>query len=351
MPFDLTSEYVDRAAERGLCAAIAADPEAYWETPLPVDAFAAEADTYQALREAVEADQPPPAVPEDWAPARNPAATAQQLQDLYQRRALAELQQDFAQLLPDRDTPAREILAGFTERAAQIEADVSGDLAGQLGYPEDLLPGVLDAVREARTAYQEDGDHITGVRSGLGQLDEILGGFQAGLTILSGGPGTGKTTFALQVAADVSAAGVPVLFVTFENSPENLTEKGVCTAGRLNSRDVRRGRVPLEDVQAAAKRWAAKAGRLAIVEGRPDLSRGQIRAKARRLMNRFDAERCLIVVDYLQLYAKAAEDLRGLNSLREKVEVMGNELRAVGMRLRCPVIALASQHRGAGYGR
>jgi replicative DNA helicase len=58
----------------------------------------------------------------------------------------------------------------------------------------------------------------------------------------------------------------------------------------------------------------------------------------------------LLIVDYLQLYAKAAEDLRHLRSLREKVEIMGNGLRDLGMRLRSPVLALASQHRGAGYG-
>jgi replicative DNA helicase len=164
----------------------------------------------------------------------------------------------------------------------------------------------------------------------------------------------GKTTLALQIGADASAAGVPVLYVTFENSPEGLTLKGTCAAGGLNDKHVKRGRVEVEKVRAAARKWAERAERLAIVEGRPDLSRGQIRGKARRLMNRFEAPpkapRCLVIVDYLQLYAKAAKDLRNLGSLRERVEAMGAELRDLGMRLRSPVLALASQHRGAGYG-
>jgi replicative DNA helicase len=114
---------------------------------------------------------------------------------------------------------------------------------------------------------------------------------------------------------------------------------------------VKRGRLPISEIEDAAATWQRKAQRLAIIEGRPDLTRGQIRGRARRLMNRFGAERCLIIVDYLQLYAKAAQDLRGFASLREKVETMGNELRDVGMRLRSPVLALSSQNRSADYGK
>ena len=346
MQFNLADEHTDPEAEARYLAAIAAEPEVYWEATLPPAVFAAHGDTYEAIQEALEADKPAPDLPEDWTAGANPAEDAALLKDLWQRRALAELQQETAALLARRDVPAGEVVAGFVERAAKIEADVTADTAGQLAFPEDLVPDVLQGIEEARQTFEAQGDHVTGVRSGLAGLDNILGGFQAGLNILAGGPGVGKTTFALQIAADASSAGVPVLYVTFENGPESLTEKGICAAGKLNSRDVRRGQASAGDVERAAARWRQKAERLAIIEGRSTLSRGQIRGKARRLMNRFAAERCLIVVDYLQLYAKAAKDLRGLGSLREKVEVMGNELRDVAVRLRCPVLAIASLSRG-----
>ena len=351
MRVDLASEYTAPADERSLLAALRERPALYWELDLPADAFAAEAEMYDAVATAIEAEGDPPAVPEGWTPAERPGAVADKLKDLWQRRALAVIQEDVAKDLANPDAPAPEIISDLVEQAAKVESLTARDDAGKLAYPEDLVPGVLEDVEEAREAYQANGDHVTGVRSGLKRLDEILGGFQPGLTILSGGPGTGKTTLALQMAADVSSSGVPALYVTFENSPEQLTMKGIAAAGTLNSRDVKRGRVPVEKVKAAAQTWQRKAERLAIIEGRPDLTRGQIRGKARRLMNRFGAERCLIVVDYLQLYAKAAEDLRGLSSLRERVEDMGNQLRDVGMRLRSPVLALASQHRGANYGK
>ena len=59
--------------------------------------------------------------------------------------------------------------------------------------------------------------------SGVPELDRVLGGgLVPGSTVLLGGePGVGKSTLALQVAARVAAPG-PVLYVTGEESPEQL---------------------------------------------------------------------------------------------------------------------------------
>jgi len=58
-----------------------------------------------------------------------------------------------------------------------------------------------------------------------------------------------------------------------------------------------------------------------------------------------------VVVDYLQLWAKVAEDLRGNFSVRERVDMLGGLLRELTLGLRSPVLALASQNRSAGnYG-
>jgi replicative DNA helicase len=68
-------------------------------------------------------------------------------------------------------------------------------------------------------------------------------------------------------------------------------------------------------------------------------------------MRQHQTERCLVVVDYLQLWAKVAEDLRGNFSVRERVDMLGGLLRELALGLRSPVLALASQNRSAGnYG-
>lgn len=63
-------------------------------------------------------------------------------------------------------------------------------------------------------------------RTGFSRLDDALcGGLQPGLHILKGGPGTGKTALALQIAA---SCGCPALFVTCEVSPADLLRRHIC---------------------------------------------------------------------------------------------------------------------------
>ena len=101
----------------------------------------------------------------------------------------------------------------------------------------------------------------------------------------------------------------------------------------------------------AAEAWQPVAQRLAVVEGSSQLTVAQVRAQARRAMRQHQAERCLVVVDYLQLWAKVAEDLRGNFSVRERVDMLGGLLRELALGLHSPVLALASQNRSAGnYG-
>jgi replicative DNA helicase len=348
--FRLSDEHADPEAERRLLGAIASDPKRYWKLSPHLQIFSSYEQAAEDLFGAIQAEEEPPDIPEDWeAAADDPEATLRRLRDLWRRRRIAALQEDLGSLMQNGDRSATEILQYLEEHAAKVRAELRESTAGTLRLNEEVTSDVLEEAREARDEYQSTGDPIRGMRTGIGRLDEIIGGLQPGLTIISGGPGIGKTTFALQIGADAASGGVPTLYVTFENSPRQLVLKGIGRVGDVNPREIRRGTVPIKQTRRAAKRWKEKARRLGFIEGRSDLNPGQIRGKARRLLARFSAEECLIVVDYLQLYAKAASFLSGSDSLRERVEQMGQRLRELSMRLRSPVLAISSQSRAAGY--
>ena len=148
----------------------------------------------------------------------------------------------------------------------------------------------------------------------------------AGQDLLAGAPGMGKTTLALQVTASATS-DVPVVVVTFEHAPANLTLKLLCARAGVNPRDVQRGYADLAKLRNAAQSWEPVAQRLAVVEGCSRLTVAQVRAQARCAMRQHQTERCLVVVDYLQLWAKVAEDLRGNFSIRERVDILGGLLR------------------------
>jgi len=349
--YHLADEFTDVTAEQALLARLADTSTLYWDLldQLTPDLFPTEAATWQHVSQAFKLEQRP-SIPASWSPAADPRATAQRLRDLHQRRLLAAAQERLAQALFDETKPVADIATLLEEEALRVQTALRSNDAGHLQWASALLPAVLADAEARRLQREATGRAVLGVPTGLGQLDSLLGGLNDGLHLLAGPPGMGKTTLALQIAA-AATQDVPVVVVTFEHAPENLTLKLLCARAGVNPRDVQRGYADLAKLRHAAVAWEPVAERLAVVEGSSQLTVAQVRAHALRAMRQHQTARCLIVADYLQLWAKVAEDMRGNFTVRERVDMLGGLLREMALRLRSPVLALASQNRSAGnYG-
>jgi DNA repair protein RadA/Sms len=110
--------------------------------------------------------------------------------------------------------------------AAPAARETSGRGAGLAG----LVPAAASDGKPRRLA-EIDADASPRIPSGQAELDRVLGGgFVPGSVVLLGGdPGIGKSTLALQVAGGLAAAGHPVLYVSGEESAEQIRLR----AGRL----------------------------------------------------------------------------------------------------------------------
>jgi replicative DNA helicase len=172
---------------------------------------------------------------------------------LHHRRLLAAAQGRLAQALFDETTPATDIVTLLEEETLRVQAALRFTTAGRLQWASALLQVLADA--EARRLQREaTGSAVLGVPTGLTQLDNLLGGLNEGLYLLAGAPGMGKTTLALQVAA-AATTDVPVVVVTFEHAPANLTLKLLCARAGVNLRDVQRGYADLAKLRRAAEAW------------------------------------------------------------------------------------------------
>lgn len=80
------------------------------------------------------------------------------------------------------------------------------------------------AGREARPITQLTGESVTHESSGVGEFDRVLGGgiVPGAAILLSGEPGVGKSTLLLEVASKTAARGKRVLYVSAEESVDQV---------------------------------------------------------------------------------------------------------------------------------
>jgi replicative DNA helicase len=182
---------------------------------------------------------------------------------------------------------------------------------------------------------------VTGVASGLMDLDDITSGFHPGeLIIVAGRPGMGKTALALSMgrnAAVLEKTGVGMFSLEMAN--HQLAMRLLCAEGRVDSHLVRTGKLP----KAQWKNLSIAVGSLAeapiYLDDTPGMSVLEVRAKARRLKAEKDVG--LIIVDYLQLMSGP----KGSESRQQEISQISRSLKNLAKEIDLPVIGLSQLSR------
>ena len=234
---------------------------------------------------------------------------------------------------------------------------VPGDVAEALEHAETLVfdvaeRRVTDTLRplaeliaeglDRLEALYDRGDSITGLPTGLIDLDERLCGSQPGtLTIVGGRPGMGKSSLGLGVAAHAAIElGVPALYCSLEMSHAELTVRLLAGEARVDSKKLQNGRL----AEADWPKISHAVGRLAeaplYIDDNPALTVMAIRAKARRLRSRLGSLG-VIVVDYLQLMSGRTD----AENRQVEVSQMSRGLKILARELDVPVWALSQLSR------
>ncbi|MEA1881252.1 MAG: replicative DNA helicase [Candidatus Marinimicrobia bacterium] len=182
---------------------------------------------------------------------------------------------------------------------------------------------------------------VTGVASGLIDLDDMTSGFHPGeLIIVAGRPGMGKTALALSMgrnAAVMDKTGVGVFSLEMAN--HQLAMRLLCAEGRVDSHLVRTGKLP----KTQWKNLSMAVGNLAeapiYLDDTPGMSVLEVRAKSRRLKAEHDIG--LIIVDYLQLMTGP----KGAESRQQEISQISRSLKALAKEIEVPVIGLSQLSR------
>ena len=215
-----------------------------------------------------------------------------------------------------------------------------------------LLRAVFADIHDRYTRRQETGQDAIGHSSGFPRLDRILGGLDRGrMSVMLAAPGAGKTTLSNQVAHTIAASGAPVVYVSFENSADDLVLKQIARIAGKSASDIRRGLVAPADLQVAYETFQRGAGQqLFYVAGTSATSIASLRAAIAQVQRRHPETYPVVVIDFLQRLATTSMVVgrgSGLDDMRGRVGIIAQQLRELANDTGAHVWAISSTNRAA----
>ncbi len=273
--------------------------------------------------------------------------------ELAQRRKLIGIGTD---IVNDAfDTPVEETSKDLIERAEQTLFEIAE--TGKYGQGFQPFGRALTAaVDMANSAFQRDGG-LSGIASGLTDLDEKMGGLQASdLIILAGRPAMGKTALGTNIAYHVARAynaehqpdgsvktlnGGIVAFFSLEMSSEQLATRIIAEQSAIPSERIRRGKISEEEFERIVEVSRELQSLPLYIDATGGLTIAQVAARARRLKRQRGLG--LVVVDYLQLLAGSSR--RAAEGRVQEVSEITVGLKALAKELNVPIIALSQLSR------
>jgi replicative DNA helicase len=228
---------------------------------------------------------------------------------------------------------AKEAAAAALEGALTVREESQGALIG------DDLEQYLDAV-EAR---RNDG-RITGVPTGIRDLDELTNGLHPGqMVIVAGRPAMGKSTLALDFARSCSIRhGRPSAFFSLEMSRVELQDRTLSAEAKVALHQIRRGTLDDAAWERAAQHLPSITDAPLFIDDSPGQTLASIKAKCRRRQQRHGLD--LVVIDYLQLLGTGTS--RRQDNRQQEVSDLSRGIKLLAKELHVPVVVLAQLNRG-----
>jgi replicative DNA helicase len=193
-----------------------------------------------------------------------------------------------------------------------------------------LLPQFLRLQRGARAT----------VPTGIKGWDSHTGGLFPGLHILGSKPNVGKTTLALQICLQAAKSGLPSLFLSFDESPTQLSGKAVAMASGIAQSRLRTDE-GLAELEEAAARLHDQLAPVRFLGGHAEVSGMTAADGLLNLMKLSGKQSGLIVVDFLQTWAAR----RYVGDFRKATSECVAELQDAVRTANVPVLAICALSR------
>lgn len=206
----------------------------------------------------------------------------------------------------------------------------------------DMIGPLASAALEELEDMQSRNSDYSGLETGFRDLDRMTSGFQPGnFIVIAARPGIGKTSLAMNIAANVALKGSPVAVFSLEMSRHEIGMRVLCSKAGVPWNRIRaKQEAPSDWTRMMQAADALRDAPLHVIDS-GNVNIVDIRAKARRLRSQGLS---MIIVDYLQLMTGPDGGARRENRQQEVADI-SRSLKLLAKELEIPVVALSQLNR------
>lgn len=200
---------------------------------------------------------------------------------------------------------------------------------------------IMEAMMDELEANQNVGGEITGVATGLRDLDSLTNGLQPGqLIIIAARPAVGKSTLAVDIARCCSIKNnQPSQIFSLEMGKTEVVMRINSAEAQVALHHMRSGTMTDEDWTRLARRVPDVSAAPLYIDDSPNMTLNHIRSRARK--RKAKGGLALIIVDYIQLM----EPDNKQENRQQQVSGISRGLKLLAKELEVPVIALSQLNR------
>ena len=176
---------------------------------------------------------------------------------------------------------------------------------------------------------------IPGLSTGFTRLDSSILGLKKGdLLILAARPGMGKTSFALNIARNVSKkTSQAVVFFSLEMTNEQLAARLISSEAGIDGKKLQTGNLSFQEWEKVAEAASAISASNMLLSDNATLTVADMNAQCRRV-----PDLGLVIIDYLQLMQSAGGKGYSNENRQQAVSDMSRMLKVMAKELNVPVI-------------
>lgn len=259
--------------------------------------------------------------------------------------------EDYARIVKDKSLLRSLITA--SEEISESAYSAEDEVAHILGNAEQKIFSIAEGNEQKgfthiREVLVQTYEHLhqlqtnraetIGTPTGFGDLDKVLVGMgKSDMIIVGARPGVGKTSFCLNIAANVAKdSKKAVCIFSLEMSAQQLVSRLLSSEALVDSHNIRSGELSDEDWTKLAHASATLSECDILIDDTTGITATGMKAKLRRVKNLG-----LVVIDYLQLM----QSDRKIDNRVQEVSDISRNLKLLAKELMVPVICCAQLSR------